>query len=79
MGKRDVRDGRGSPAGPSGAVEGTHPWLWRHRSHGARQLAMLEATTCTIFVALLIARLVSLYTAGERPRSAPDSQEIAGG
>jgi hypothetical protein len=45
----------------------------------ARQLAMLEATTGTIFVTVLIARLVSLYTAGEQPRSASGSQESAHG
>jgi hypothetical protein len=36
-----------------------------------RELAILEATTGTIFVTVLIARLVSLYSAGDQARSAP--------
>jgi hypothetical protein len=37
----------------------------------ARQLAILEATTGTLYVTVLIARLVSLYSAAEPPASAP--------
>jgi hypothetical protein len=41
-----------------------------------RQLAILEATTGTIFVTVLIARLVSLYSAGDQARSAPPSEDV---
>ena len=52
---------------------GTRSWLFR--SSVARMLAIMESICGTLFVGVLIARLVSLYTkpAGEIPENQPES------